>query len=57
MERFFAAHRMSEEEKMIAATISLDGEALAWFQWEESRRPIQCWGQLKKHLLDRFSQA
>ena len=40
MERFFVAHRMSKEEKITAVTISLDGEALAWFQWEESRRPI-----------------
>ena len=30
-ERFFAAHGMSQGEKLAAATISLDGEALAWF--------------------------
>ena len=40
---------------MTATTISLDGEALAWFQWEETRRPIKCWGELKTRLLDRFS--
>ena len=33
--RFFATHEMSEEEKIAATTISLDGEALTWFQWED----------------------
>ena len=36
------------------ATISLDGEALAWFQWEEGHRPIKKWGDLKCRLIDRF---
>ena len=48
---------MSEEEKMTVATISLDGEALAWFQWEESYCLIQGCGELKTRLLDCFSQA
>ena len=29
VERFFLWHGMTEEEKLVAATISLDGEALA----------------------------
>ena len=55
VERFFTVHRMTEEEKMAAAMISLDGEAMAWFQWEEGRRPIQGWSELKAQILDRFS--
>ena len=35
---------MIEEEKLAVAVISLDGEALAWFQWEESHRSILSWG-------------
>ena len=31
VERFFTTHRITKEEKMTAATISFDGEALAWF--------------------------
>ena len=29
MEQFFQGHGMTEEEKLVAATISFDGEALA----------------------------
>ena len=36
------------------ATISLDGEAFAWFQWEEGHRPIKKWGDPKCRLIDRF---
>ena len=36
VERFFLANKMTEEEKMEAATISLDGETLVGFQWEEN---------------------
>ena len=42
---------------MVVATISLDSEALAWFQWEKGRRPIQNWLQLKSQLLDRFGHT
>ena len=42
---------------MVAAAISLDSEALAWFQWEKGRRPIQNWLQLKSRLLDRFGHT
>ena len=43
---------MMEGEKMAAATISLDGEALTWFQWEDGRRTILSLGELKACLLD-----
>ena len=45
------------KEKLATAIISLDREALAWFQWEESRRTIMSWGELKAHLLDRFGHT
>ena len=35
------------------ATITLDGEALAWFQWEDGRRPRD----LKCRLIDRFQHT
>ena len=37
IEQFFQGHGMTEGEKLVAATISLDGEALAWFQCEDGR--------------------
>ena len=54
VERFFFTHGMTEEEKIAAAIISLDGKALTWFQWEDGHRPILNWEELKVRLLDRF---
>ncbi|MCV5004829.1 hypothetical protein OFM39_34770, partial [Escherichia coli] len=42
-ERYFAVCRLSEAEKLETAVISLDGDALAWFQWEDGRRRIRGW--------------
>lgn len=42
---------------MEAAAIRLNGEAPAWFQWEDHRRPLRGWDELKLWLLDRFSQT
>ena len=56
-ERFFALNRKGEKEKLKVATISLDGEALAWFQWTDGRRPIRDWPEFKKLLLDQFRSS
>ena len=57
VECFFAAHGMSKGEKLAATTISLEWEALTWFQWEEGRHSVQNWMEFKAWLLDRFSQT
>lgn len=31
-----------------------EGDALAWFQWTDSRRPITLWAELKGLLINRF---
>lgn len=53
-ERFFTINRLSELQKLEAASISMDGKALAWFQWENGRQPTCSWSKLKLNLLDRF---
>lgn len=45
---------MSEEDKIEAAVVALEGDALLWFQWENSRKPIFHWGELKALLLRHF---
>lgn len=54
VERYFAFHQMMEAEKIKAAAISMDGEALAWFKWEVGRRPMRTWGEIKANMLDCF---
>ena len=56
-ERYFTVCRLTETEKLEAAVISLDGEALAWFQWADGRRPIGSWLELRSALLNRFRES
>ena len=54
VEHFFTINRLSELQKLEATTISMDGKALGWFQWENGRQPTCSWSKLKLNLLDRF---
>ena len=44
---------MSDAEKLAAAAMSMEDEAFAWHQWEDTRRPFWSWEDLKR-LLERF---
>ncbi|RVX02353.1 hypothetical protein CK203_028339 [Vitis vinifera] len=37
-ERFFSLNQMSDTEKLAAVVVSMDGEAFAWHQWEDTNR-------------------
>lgn len=54
MERYFDVYEMSEIEKLGAASMGLEGDALAWFQWENKRRSIPNWRSLRRMLLRHF---
>lgn len=47
-------NRFSDAERVVAAGVSMEGGALSWFQWEDGRRPIRSWSELKQRLLERF---
>ena len=53
-ERYFSFYRLSEEEKLEAAVVAFDGEALSWYQWENRRRPIRRWEEMRALLLRQF---
>ena len=36
-ERYFQIHKLTESEKMLVLTISVDGSALNWYRSEEER--------------------
>lgn len=56
-ERYFKFYRLTEEEQVEAAVVSLDGDALLWYQWEHGRRPIRHWEELKGMLLRQFRRT
>lgn len=40
-ERYFSINQIGEDEMMEATVVCLEGEALAWFQWEKKMRKLQ----------------
>lgn len=53
-ERYFSFYRLNEEEKLEAAVVGFDGDALVWYQWENRRRPIRRWSELRELILQQF---
>ena len=57
VERYFVVNRLSEKDKLDAAVLCLEGEALEWHQWEEERTRMTLWAHFKEQLLLRFLPA
>ena len=53
-ERFGKFYGLSEMKKVEAAVVAFEGDVLLWYQWEQSRRPINSWGEMKHMLLRQF---
>lgn len=53
-ERYFSFYRLQEEDRMEAAIVAMEGDALLWYQWENRRHPIKSWTDLKTLILRRF---
>ena len=53
-ERYFGLQRLSAAEQLEAAVMCLEEAALHWFRWENMRRPITSWEELKELLVRRF---
>lgn len=47
-------NKLNDAERALAAGVCMEGSALSWFQWEDGRRPMRSWMDLKQHLLERF---
>ena len=53
-ERFFNFNRFSNDEKLEAAVISFEGDALLWYQWETKKRTMFSWEEMKLLILKQF---
>ncbi|KAI0493558.1 hypothetical protein KFK09_023677 [Dendrobium nobile] len=54
VERYFAVNGLTEDEKLTAAGLCLEGKALAWYQWRDKRKPIRNWREFKNCIIERF---
>lgn len=52
--QYFKFHRLTEDERVEAAVVAFEGDALLWFQWEDDRRQIMGWEELKMMILRQF---
>ncbi|CAI9300026.1 unnamed protein product [Lactuca saligna] len=50
----FSFKGLREEEKLEAAVMALQGDALLWYEWEHRRRPIRDWQEMKNLIRCRF---
>ena len=50
-ERYFHLNQLMEEEKQLAGVVCLDGDALTWFGWRETRKEFASWTELKVQIL------
>ncbi|XP_074324569.1 uncharacterized protein LOC141661456 [Apium graveolens] len=56
-ERYFELNNLSPTEKIRSAVICLEGEALSWYYYEDSRRPFCSWEDFRKQLIERFQST
>jgi len=54
LKRYFHLKEVTEEERMKAVLIALEGKALNWFQWWQSCNPKPTWDPFKIVLVHRF---
>ncbi|PWA70289.1 Ankyrin repeat-containing protein [Artemisia annua] len=54
VELYFEVQGVIRRERLRAAALCLEGEALAWYRWYEQQEPFESWDHLKEELLDRF---
>lgn len=57
VERYFAFYKLSEAEMLDAVVVAFEGDALRFYQWEQRRRPIRLWVDLKDFILRQFRSA
>ena len=53
-ERYFSVNQLSDAEKLDSAALCFEGAALAWFQWEQRRRRVRSWEELKAMMRNQF---
>ena len=57
VERYFEINGLRAEERLRAAMVCMEGEALAGYIWEEGQHPFCNWEEFKELLLLRSNQA
>ena len=47
-DRYFAMYGLTKEEKLVVVAMSLDEDALSWYQCTDSREAFRSWEIMKR---------
>lgn len=53
-ERSTLSYRLSENEKMDVAVVSMEDDALCWYTFESRRNPIRSLAEMKARVLAKY---
>ena len=53
-EKYFVLKCLNNEEQLQISASSFEGVALRWFRWENQRRPLRRWKDMKSMILRQF---
>lgn len=56
-ERYFVLNQLMKEEKLETASLCFEDAALAWYLWEQKRRGVRRWDELKVLMRARFGPS
>nr|XP_016495663.1 PREDICTED: uncharacterized protein LOC107814725 isoform X3 [Nicotiana tabacum] len=56
-ECYFHFNGIDDKDKLEAAAVCLEGRALNWFQWWETRTPVVTWDVFRVAILQRFTPS
>ena len=57
VERYFEINSLHADEKLRVVLVCMEGEALAWYNWEEGHHQFNGWEEFKERLLLRFRSS
>ncbi|XP_009797900.1 uncharacterized protein [Nicotiana sylvestris] len=56
-ERYFHFNGIDDKDKLEVAAVCLEGRALNWFQWRETRIPVVTWDVFRVAILQRYTPS
>lgn len=57
VDQYFAVNDVEEEEKVVVASVCMEGRPLGWFQWADAQDPFRSWRELRAAVLRRVGCA
>lgn len=57
VKRYFRYHHVSDDERLVQATMSMEGEALDWLVWMDAENNLHSWQEFLDDLLKWFGNS